>query len=379
MKDLFNIIIVIFPILIYFIYSVSNKIVEKDEKNIFEFCIFSSIYLLISINGFNLVTSLYLNSFLLILYYKNRYLSAILLSFIIININYDNYILFIIVYLSYYLIYKYNTHYLHFFLTLLTSIIFLILGLNIEILIFIVLNYLLIKLIDKLDNIYKLYKSLSDINDDKLLIKSLFNITHEIKNPIAVCKGYLDMYDVNNIDHSRKYIPIIKEEIERTIMLLNDFLSISKLNINKDIVDINLLLDDVIKTLDMMFKSKNIKLNKNILDNEIYINGDYNRLEQVFINILKNSVEAIDNNGLIEIKNFIENNNIIISIKDNGSGIKDIEKIKEPFFTTKKNGTGLGVPLSIEIIKKHDGEINYNCNTNGTEVIIKLPINSFNN
>ena len=65
--------------------------------------------------------------------------------------------------------------------------------------------------------------------------------------------------------------------------------------------------------------------------------------------------------------------------KDNGEGIKDIEKIKEPFFTTKENGTGLGVPLSIEIIKKHKGIMDYESSDLGTTVTIKLPIIAFDN
>ena len=68
----------------------------------------------------------------------------------------------------------------------------------------------------------------------------LFQITHEIKNPIAVCKGYLDMFDVNNKEHAVKYIPIMKEEISRTLYLLEDFLSMNRLKVHKEIVDINI-------------------------------------------------------------------------------------------------------------------------------------------
>ena len=232
---------------------------------------------------------------------------------------------------------------------------------------------------EKLDNTFKLYKTLDDIHNDKLISSSLFKITHEIKNPLAVCKGYLDMYDSNNTDHSKRYIPIIKEEIDRTLILLNDFLSMSKLSINNDIIDINMLLEQVLENLSILFKKNNIKIKSNIDNNEIYINADYNRLTQVFVNILKNSIESIEKNGVIELTNYIEKNNIVIKIKDNGIGIKDIEKIKEPFFTTKLNGTGLGVPLSIEIIKKHNGTIDYNSDNSGTTVTVKLPIICFDN
>ena len=141
----------------------------------------------------------------------------------------------------------------------------------------------------------------------------------------------------------------------------------------------NYLLEQLVNNLSILFKKKNINISTNIIEDEVFISGDYNRLMQVFINILKNSVEAISKEGKIEINNYIENNNIVILFKDNGEGIKDIEKIKEPFFTTKENGTGLGVPLSIEIIKKHKGIMDYESSDLGTTVTIKLPIIAFDN
>ena len=379
-------VIVVFPIFIYFFTSINNKILEAKNNLCFEFCVFSSIYLLLNTSN-NLVLSLYLNSFLILFYYKKNNIFIILMSILTLvfntYLNINNIIL-IIPYIIYYIMYKKDLKYLSYFITIINSIIFLITNninlFNISIVIsFIILNEVLIKIMKKLDNTFKLYKTLDDIHNDKLISSSLFKITHEIKNPLAVCKGYLDMYDSNNIDHSKRYIPIIKEEIDRTLILLNDFLSMSKLSINKDIIDINMLLEQVLENLNILFKKNNIKIKSNIDNNEIYINADYNRLTQVFVNILKNSIESIEKNGLIELTNYIEKNNIVIKIKDNGIGIKDIEKIKEPFFTTKLNGTGLGVPLSIEIIKKHNGTIDYSSDNSGTTVTVKLPIICFDN
>ena len=91
--------------------------------------------------------------------------------------------------------------------------------------------------------------------------------------------------------------------------------------------------------------------------------------------MIKNSIEAIEKNGVISIDYKIEENFKII-IDDNGMGIPkdELEKIKEPFYTTKKNGTGLGVSLSIEIVNAHNGKINYIPLKKGTRVIIELPI-----
>ena len=115
----------------------------------------------------------------------------------------------------------------------------------------------------------------------------IFKITHEIKNPIAVCKGYLDMIDVNNKEKTIKYVNNIKGEIDKTLILLQDFLSLRKIQINKDIIDINLLLEENLDVLLNYAKSKNVDLSYNLFEDEVYIDGDYNRLGQVIINIVK--------------------------------------------------------------------------------------------
>ena len=83
------------------------------------------------------------------------------------------------------------------------------------------------------------------LQKEKQIRLSLFKVTHEIKNPIAVCKGYLDMLNVNNKEQVSKYIPIIKSEIERLLTLLEDFMLVNKNNVDLDIMDINLLLEEV--------------------------------------------------------------------------------------------------------------------------------------
>ena len=103
------------------------------------------------------------------------------------------------------------------------------------------------------------------------------------------------------------------------------------------------------------------------------------RADGLAINILKNSVEAIPKNkeGIISINEKLKNNQIIITIKDNGEGMNKevLDKIKEPFYTTKSKGTGLGVSLSNQIIKAHEGALNYESKEKEyTKVIITLPV-----
>ena len=186
------------------------------------------------------------------------------------------------------------------------------------------------------------------------------------------------MLDTYNTKQVNKYIPIIKQEIDRTLTLMNDYLNLTKLSINKNVIDISLLLDDVCNCIDALLTGKNIHFMFDIVDDEVFIDGDYDRLKQVFINLIKNSVEAIEKDkiGLIKLQMTVKKKAIII-LEDNGCGMtkETIEKVGDAFYTTKEKGTGLGVKLSTEIIEQHNGSIQYKSKEKeGTTVIIKLPL-----
>lgn len=207
------------------------------------------------------------------------------------------------------------------------------------------------------------------------LEKNLFKITHEIKNPIAVCKGYLDMMDTSNMEKVEKYLPIVKNEISRTLVIMDDFMSIRNLSIYSDIMDFCLLLEDVHLTVYFLLKDKGCTLKVFNSLEEIYLEADYDRLKQVFVNLVKNSLEAGAKN--ISISTKIKNNKLQVIVQDDGEGISEenFKHLGELFFTTKRVGTGVGVHFSKEIIRLHGGSITYTSKeTIGTKVKIILPI-----
>ena len=227
------------------------------------------------------------------------------------------------------------------------------------------------------DSIKSLNVTLSKVNEENKLKNSLFKLTHEIKNPIAVCKGYIDMIDLNNIDKSKKYIGVIKSELDRSLNVMNDFMEYSKIKVKKEIFDITMLMDDIYNSFDILAKDRNIDFNYNSHYDEIYLWGDYDRLKQVFVNIIKNSIEAINDKGIIDIDISLEKHDVIVTISDNGVGMneEELSNMKEMFYTTKKNGTGVGVALSNEIVLAHNGIMRYESEKNkGTKCIVKLPI-----
>lgn len=401
---LLNIILIIFPLLLYLFYMIYNINIErKKNEYLLDISLFTSLYLILNLGGFqNQYPLILFNAPLIIAYANKRKMSIICLSILIASYNITfldaNVILTLIEYLFYYLIYWYLNKkefnwrlYIDYFIIVKSMFMSIFVFSNFNnvsnanlfikvfaaVAILYVTTYFAIDLFTKGKDMIRLHMNLKELEHEKQIKTSLFKITHEIKNPIAVCKGYLDMFDVNNLEHCKKYIPIIKDEIARVLVLLQDFLSISKVKLDCDIMDVNMMLEEVTKSLKPLLSSKNISFINEIMDDEIYINGDYNRLSQVIINIIKNSIEASkDNKGYIKIKTELKDNNYYIFIEDNGCGIskENLKHINELFYTTKSNGTGLGVYLSNEIVKAHDGTINYSSIENeGTKVEIKLP------
>ncbi len=401
---LLDVVLITFPLMVYLLYLAYTKTFNKKENDLlFAVTVFSVLYLILKYTTplYQDIPFLIINISLILSYVKKSNLSIITVSIIMIAYYYNfyqNYLLIIILeYLIYYLLYlklskklTVNNLILTFAILKTTFTVIILYILNSKLpshlletvisgIFLYIISLLITHLLDKAKDILKLHMNIKEIERNKQIKTSLFRITHEIKNPIAVCKGYLDMFDKDNQDHFKKYVPILKDEINRTLLLLEDFLAMNKVKINKDIIDINLLIEEVVKNIKMLCTKNNIELKTKIIDDEIYINADYNRLTQVFINLLKNSVEAIPKNkkGKIEVKEILNNNNLIISVQDNGTGMSKelLNKIKEPFYTTKPKGTGLGVSLSEEIIKAHNGTLNYESKENKyTKVIITLPL-----
>ena len=384
----------LFPISIYIIVTAYFRNQKCNRQDVLlEITLYSSIYLLIKYGcETNLIYPLILlNIPLLVAYLKEKSRIALTISLILIiyfaKHTHIDVIYLIIEYAIYFITYRYLYSKKATSISVLTTFVviksfimslemFLIFSpesnyvINFMLIfsimtIFTFIGYLILYFLNKGEEIIDLNDVVSKLEKEKKLRESLFKITHEIKNPIAVCKGYLDMIDYKDIDKVERYIPIIKDEISRTLILMDDFLDYTKIQVEKDITDLYLLLEDTYKIVKPLFKKNQIKLTLNIDDDDdVYMNLDYNRLKQVLVNLLKNSIEAKDNrkkDNYVSIDTIKKNDEIIIRIKDNGIGMdtKSLEKVDEMFYTTKEKGTGLGVALSKEIISQHGGDIKY--------------------
>lgn len=412
---LLNLMCITFPLLVYIICTIYIKNLDKKMNYIIlDIALYSSVYLLIKF-GTNvfIYPLLLLNIPLLIAALRKRMHSVVILSIILVLYYHDatgidimylaiEYILYFIGYLIYChgkegkintlsIITIFSTvkafmmsFKIFYFIPKSTANIYSGMTLIfLTMILFTILAFMVAFLLEKGEEAIDLNRIVYELEKEKKLRESLFKITHEIKNPIAVCKGYLDMMDYSDINKVERYNSIIKDEINRTLILMDDFLDYTKIKVEKEEADFYLLVEDTCDIMKPLFNEHDISLKLNIPDDELYMQLDYNRLKQVLVNLLKNSIEAIDpkkKKSYISIKAFIEDESVKLVIKDNGIGMseKSLSKVDEMFYTTKDKGTGLGVALSKEIIYQHDGSIKYDSvKDKYTTVTISLPLENY--
>ncbi len=215
-------------------------------------------------------------------------------------------------------------------------------------------------------------------------------LAHEIKNPLTPIQLSIDRmrerYSKKISEGSEefeRYLQTINRQIKDIEKLVNEFSSFARMPrpIMKSL-DINKL---ILRSFDLAKMSSKNKMNLQNISKETNIKGDEEQLNRVFINLLKNSEEALnekrskirDFQGKINVEISSNNHYIVVSISDNGSGIPDIKKAMNPYYTTKLKGTGLGLPIVNKIISEHSGDLSIinNKNKEGLTIIIKLPKN----
>lgn len=201
-------------------------------------------------------------------------------------------------------------------------------------------------------------------------------VAHEIRNPLTTLKGFLQLQQEKQI-LVPLHIELMLSELERINLIVSEFLILAKPQAvhfqEKDVRDI---LGDVVSLLDSQAHLFGIQFSATFSEYPSTVHCEVNQLKQVFINIVKNAIEAMPDGGMIsmELRNTLDF--VFILISDQGEGIpKDmLPKLGEPFFTNKESGTGLGLMISQRIIQAHKGHLEIQSEVGqGTTVMIKLP------
>jgi two-component system sporulation sensor kinase B len=206
------------------------------------------------------------------------------------------------------------------------------------------------------------------------------SISHEVRNPLTTTKGFLQLLREEDISQEKKeeYIEISLNELDRATNIIKDYLTFARPEAeNNNPIEIHTELRNCINVMSPLAQMENVQFNENFSSDDILVLGDPLKLKQSLINILKNGIESYSAGGLIEVSTLKEDAHIKIVISDYGKGMTDdqVLRLGEPYFSTKSNGTGLGMMVSFSIIKAMNGHIYVKSQPGaGTSFTIFLPI-----
>jgi PAS domain S-box-containing protein len=208
-------------------------------------------------------------------------------------------------------------------------------------------------------------------------------VAHEVNNPLSGIVGFTDLLLENpeTPEFARENLGIILQEAERTRLIVQNMLRFAReMPPQRELVQVNAVLRQTLKLRSYGLSNRNVEIFERLAENLPVVVADPHQLEQVFLNILNNAFDAIEQSGRpgrIEVETMARAENVEIHVRDNGPGISNPDRIFEPFFTTKPvgKGTGLGLSICYGIIQAHDGEIlcRNNANAEGCAFLIRLP------
>jgi len=184
-------------------------------------------------------------------------------------------------------------------------------------------------------------------------------VAHEIRNPLTSIKGFLQLLQAG-INRNDEYYKIMIDEIEKIENITSEMLAISKPNTeNRQIEPLINMIKEVACLMEPEANANRVTISIKEPMNESVV-CDRSQMKQVFINIIKNAIEAMEEDGEITLFTECTQTAVVLNITDEGPGVPEeiIERIGEPFFTTKKNGTGLGLMITKQLLERHGGSLN---------------------
>jgi two-component system NtrC family sensor kinase len=206
-------------------------------------------------------------------------------------------------------------------------------------------------------------------------------VAHELNNPLTAILGYAQLLETEGLNtRAQDYVSKLFKQAQRTHRVVQNLLSFARQRKpQRDEVDIRKVLDETLALRDYDLKINNIRVDRDLPSEPALVVADPHQIEQVFLNIINNSVDAIletGRPGKLKIRISCQGGHVCTQFTDDGAGIKDPKRIFDPFYTTKSvgKGTGLGLSICYGIVKEHGGDITANNAPDGGAVIeVRLP------
>lgn len=204
-------------------------------------------------------------------------------------------------------------------------------------------------------------------------------IAHEIRNPLTSLKGFLQLMMQSN-EYNKEYTEVMFSEFNRLELIISEFLVLAKPQaLSFQSLSLEKVLEDVHILLNTQAILKNVQIEMKVQEDIPFIYGNEKELKQLFINMIKNGIEAMEEmEGAIRIVVSMEKTEkVLVQIIDQGKGIpkEQLQKMGQPFFTTKEKGTGLGLMISQKIVANHHGTLHFQSELGvGTTVEVRFPV-----
>ncbi|WP_246096578.1 two-component system sensor histidine kinase NtrB [Paenibacillus sinopodophylli] len=200
------------------------------------------------------------------------------------------------------------------------------------------------------------------------------SITHEIRNPMAVIRGFVQLIQERSPENQEEYFRIVIEELDRANMIISDFLSLAQNRVL--VMELSSLHEVIHELVPLLHADANLRgqqLEVSLCEQMPLIMMNDREIKQLFLNIARNGMEAMGNKGSLHISTRHAGSKVELRIADEGIGIppEQMKHLFEPFFSTKTQGTGLGLPLCLSIAERHNGRIDVESQEgNGTVFIV---------
>jgi PAS domain S-box-containing protein len=206
-------------------------------------------------------------------------------------------------------------------------------------------------------------------------------VAHELNNPLTAILGYAQLLESEGLnERAQDYVAKMFKQAQRTHRVVQNLLSFARQRKpERSEVDIRKVLDETLALRDYDLKVNKIAVEKDLGTQPALVVADPHQLEQVFLNIINNAVDAVLESGQagkVKIRVYCQRNEVCVQFADDGPGIKDPKRIFDPFYTTKSvgKGTGLGLSICYGIVKEHGGDITaHNASEGGAVIEVRLP------
>ncbi|MGF9962921.1 ATP-binding protein [Bacillus rhizoplanae] len=203
------------------------------------------------------------------------------------------------------------------------------------------------------------------------------SVAHEVRNPLTVVRGFIQLLESTEDVKNKEYMRLVLAELDRAEQIISDYLNLARPQIDKkEYICLSAQLIEMTTLMSSFAAMRGVYLQVEIAE-ELYTVGDKTKLKQAIMNVVKNGIEAIqENKGYLKVTAVQKDESIVIRVKDSGVGMtkEQLTRLGQPYYSLKEKGTGLGLMVTFSILQAHNGTIVYKSEIGkGTEAIITLP------